>query len=917
MRRDEAAGRSPSPADHADLDDDVSFLADALAETIVRHEGRAVVDLVEAVRDLADRGDDAGDELAALIASMDSDAAIVLARALTTDFHLSTIAEQVHRADELAARARTYRGSLRHTVADLLSDGVPRGEVEALLARLEVRPVFTAHPTEAKRRSVLAKRHQVAELMERRGDPRLDVYEARRLDRRVAEVVDLLWQTEELHHTKPTPRDEAANNLFFLTSLARDVLPVLADDLAALSDEQGLALPDRLAPLRFGTWVGGDRDGNPFVTPEVTLDLLAQQVEQATAVQLDVIDRLVDDLSVSSRITGTPPVLAAFIERGRDAMPDVDRTFGELDAHEPYRLAGSYIRQRLRNTRSRASTGAGHRPGLDYASGDDLLDDLGVLLAAAREAGDASVEAVVLRALRVAGAIGLSMATMDLREHARLLHDALAVLFDASGELDRPYDRLPRDERTSLLVAEIDRRRPLSPRAAVFPETVQTVLGVFDAARVALDRYGPEIVESFIVSMTKGVDDLLAVVVLAREAGLVDPHCDLARIGVVPLLETVDELREAGPLLDALLSVPTYRRLVAARGDVQEVMVGYSDSNRLGGITTSLWEIHRAQRSLRDVAAAHGVHLRLFHGRGGTVGRGGGPTGAAILAQPFGTLDGAIKITEQGEVISDKYGIPALARRNLELALSATVRASLGHRTSRHPLDLVDHWYDVMTLVSDSAHVAYRELIELPEMVEYFLSSTPMEVMGRLNIGSRPVRRATERDAGLGDLRAIPWVFGWTQSRQVVPGWYGVGTGLAAARRAGHDAELKRMLAEWHFFPTFVSNVEMALAKTDLGIARRYVERLTPPHAHHVFERIREEHDRTLEHVLWLLDADDLLTRHPLLRRTLDVRNRNLRALNALQVELLDRARRSPDAGLDRALMLCTNGLASGLRNTG
>jgi phosphoenolpyruvate carboxylase len=356
---------------------------------------------------------------------------------------------------------------------------------------------------------------------------------------------------------------------------------------------------------------------------------------------------------------------------------------------------------------------------------------------------------------------------------------------------------------------------------------------------------------------------------------------------------------------------------VAARGDVQEVMVGYSDSNRLGGITTSLWEIHRAQRSLRDVAAAHGVHLRLFHGRGGTVGRGGGPTGAAILAQPFGTLDGAIKITEQGEVISDKYGIPALARRNLELALSATVRASLGHRTSRHPLDLVDHWYDVMTLVSDSAHVAYRELIELPEMVEYFLSSTPMEVMGRLNIGSRPVRRATERDAGLGDLRAIPWVFGWTQSRQVVPGWYGVGTGLAAARRAGHDAELKRMLAEWHFFPTFVSNVEMALAKTDLGIARRYVERLTPPHAHHVFERIREEHDRTLEHVLWLLDADDLLTRHPLLRRTLDVRNRNLRALNALQVELLDRARRSPDAGLDRALMLCTNGLASGLRNTG
>jgi phosphoenolpyruvate carboxylase len=900
--------------------DDVTLLSGLLDATLERFEGDAVVELVSRVRRLAAQADSRPTaELDELVTSMDVATAVAVVRALTVDFHLTTIVEQVHRADEMAARARTYRGSLRHTIADIIDAGVPTGDVEALLARMELRPVFTAHPTEAKRRSVLAKRHRLAELLSRRRDPRADVYEVRRITRRMAEVVDLLWQTDELRHDKPTPQEEAANTLFYLESLARDVLPVLADDLAALTDEQGLALPDRVAPVRFGTWVGGDRDGNPFVTSDVTFAVIGQHVDRAVATLVHLVDDLIDQLSVSSRLVPVPESLAAFLARSRRDLPEVDERYGVLDATEPYRLACSYIRRRLELTRDRARNDSRREAGRDYSSVDELLDDLEVVLAAAREGCDELVAAVVLRAVRVASAIGLTMVTMDLREHAAPLHDALGTLFDRTGELATPYASLSRRERADLLAAELDRRRPLTRNVDGHLGPAGKVLAVFDVARRAMDRYGDDVIESYIVSMTRGVDDVLAAVVLAREAGLVDVHEGVARIGVVPLLETVDELRVAGPLLNALLSVPSYRRLVEAAGNLQEVMLGYSDSNKLGGITTSNWEIHRAQRALRDVCERHGVRLRLFHGRGGSVGRGGGPTGAAILSQPFRTLDGVIKITEQGEVVPDKYGIPALARRNLELATSATVRASLLHRRSRHPDDVLERWYAVMDRVSDAAYAAYRDLVDDPRLVEYFLGSTPVDVLGRLKIGSRPARRAAEADTGLGDLRAIPWVFGWTQSRQIVPGWFGVGSGIEAARRTGDDDTLQEMVAEWHFFPTFISNIEMALAKTDLVLARRYVERLTPVELHPVFDRIVAEHDRSVAAVRWLLGTDRLLEHHPLLRRTLEVRDRNLRALNVVQVELLDRHRRSTteDPELDLAVALSVNGIASGLRNTG
>ena len=903
---------------------DIRMLGRLLGECLVRQEGPGLLDLVEQVRALAKsaRGGSASDAdaLHALLSGLDADRAGLLVRAFSAYFHLANIAEQVHRTDELAQRSE---GSLEAAVSALEAAGVGPDDVADALGRLELRPVLTAHPTEAVRRSILTKRQRVAALLEERCDARVPAGRRERTEQRIARVIDLMWQTDELRRVRPEPVDEARSILFYLDEVF-GVLPDLLDELVSQLARLGVELPPRARPVRFGTWVGGDRDGNPSVTPEVTLEVLRLQRDRAVTNLLAAVESLVTDLSPSTRLVEISPELEKSLAADREALPEVYARYERLNAEEPYRLKCSYVRQRLLNTRSRLLAGGPARPGLEYARTEQLLDDLEVMRASLLDnAGELIAIGHLDTVLRVAACFGLNLATMDIREHAERNQDALAALFDRLDGREAHYRQLSRDERLGRLSSELRGPRPLASPAGAAPGAEAALLQ-FRMIREALDTFGDDVIESYVVSMTRGPDDVLGAAVLAREAGLVDVPAGVARIGFVPLLETLEEIRSAGAFLDRLLSDAGYRRLVSLRGDVQEVMLGYSDSSKDAGITTALWEIHRAQRGLRDCCQRHGVRLRLFHGRGGTVGRGGGPTWEAILAQPYGTLDGAIKITEQGEVVSDKYGLAALAHRNLELTLAAVVEATLLRRQPRLPPEVIAQWDEVMAFVSDAAHAAYRGFVEDPGLVEYFRSSTPVEELAALNIGSRPARRPGSGGAGgsgdgLEGLRAIPWVFGWTQSRQLVPGWFGLGSGLERATAGGWSQALAEMFEEWEFFRTFVSNVEMVLFKTDLQMARRYVERLVDPSLRHLFAVVADEHERTVEQVLALTGQSRLLERYPVLRRTLDVRNAYLDPINHLQVSLLARVRDGSDLDPEiwQDLLLTMNGIANGLRNTG
>ena len=667
-------------SDGAELRADVRRLGDLLGETIARQEGQSLLDLVEQVRQAVREDSPAG---ANLLAKVDVDDSIRLVRAFNAYFHLANVAEQVHRARTLANERVSGESWLQRASNRIADQKISRDELARSVASLSVRPVFTAHPTEAARRSILSKLATIADLLDAKNVPENN--------RRLAEAIELLWQTDELRLERPEPIDEAMNALYYLDDLSRSTVSQVLEDFAFELNKFGITLDSTARPLSFGSWIGGDRDGNPHVTAEVTKNAITTQVGHSIRVTLERLDALRQSLSVSTRIAGASAELLASVAADLQILPEIEERFRRINVEEPYRLKATAIRHKLLLTQKRHAALKDHEPGRDYGNTQELLDDLLIMRdSLMSHKGELIANGELDRMIRNVSAFGLIHATLDVREHSDRHHHLLNQLFNSVGV--KNYPELSSNERLNLLAAELANPRPLAGNSKdELDELGKQTLATFDAIGEIIERFGNEAIESYIVSMTKGADDLLAAVVLGKQAGLLNLNREdpFSLIGYVPLLETVAELQSADKILESLLAVPEYRQILELRGNVQEVMLGYSDSNKDAGITTSQWEIHRAQRRLRDVAMKHGIALRIFHGRGGSVGRGGGPTYDALIALPWGSVDGEIKMTEQGEVISDKYSLPSLARENVELMLAASLEATVLNRAPRQsPKDL-------------------------------------------------------------------------------------------------------------------------------------------------------------------------------------------------------------------------------------
>jgi len=909
------------------LSEQIHLLGDLLGETIVEQEGRPLFDLVEEVRGLAKShrvGDEAaGERLLQRIEALPLAESRGVVKAFATYFKLVNLAEEQERVRVLRRREREAHRSgaapletIGAAVRDLREAGVAAADVQTLLDRLLIMPVFTAHPTEAKRRTILTKLARIADVLRA-----LDLEDPTPEEERVAqetlrEELVSLWQTEETRAYKPDVMDEVRNGLFYFETVLFDLAPEVT---ASLERAVAAHYPDaRVSPafLRFGSWIGGDRDGNPFVTAAVTEQTLRAHNALALRLLRRGLERLHGHLSTTDRL-GVDDELLRSLDADSGLFPEEARRAEERYARQPYRQKLLYVYRRLGATleASQRAWRADHvvRAGT-YAGAGELLLDLRLLQRSLRRHGGARLADGRLATLaRQAEIFGFHLASLDLRQHSARHASAVAEALERYG-LVKDFAAAPEEQRARTLTDEILAGRPLAPHRLDFsPETNETI-ELFRLARRAHERVGSRGIESYVVSMTRGPSDLLAVLLLARDAGVSDS------LDVVPLFETVADLHQAPATMEKLFSNPAYARHLKARGGAQTVMVGYSDSNKDGGYLSANWELHLAQRALAAVCGQDGVRLTLFHGRGGTVGRGGGPTNRAILAQPPESVGGRLRLTEQGESVTNRYANPALARRHLEQLVHAVLVAS-GPRPTGSP-SRGGAWQQALEGLSPLAEAGYRRLVhETPALVRYLHAATPLEEIGRLNIGSRPARRAGAQ--GLADLRAIPWVFAWTQSRVTLPGWYGLGSAVEAWAGAREErwALLRTMYREWAFFKTMVDNAQLALRGADMLIARVYATLAEAADREAVFPSLSEEYGRSESALCRITGQQDLLDEAPWLQRSIRVRNPYIDPMNYVQVALLRRLRAEPlgpeAEELRDAIRLAVNGIAAGLRNTG
>lgn len=955
----------------APLRHDIHTLGDALGQAIRRHGGDRMYDTVEQLRhnckrlrdysvqlsqepmntQVAEEIQALDQEITRIVSECSLDTAIGVIRAFTVYFHLVNTAEQYHRirrrrTHDLQTTATPPRGSLAWLINFLKQNNLDEPAVQHLLDSLSIELVFTAHPTEATRRSLITKSRRITELLEERDFKKMTPRQHVQWQRELESIVTLLWRTDAVRHVRPTPIDEIKMGIYYLDEVLYDALPDLYDEFEDLlhSDYPSIEVPPF---LRLGSWIGGDQDGNPFVGPATLLEALNLQRGYIIDHYRAAIRSLAQEYSQSLNHLQITDELKASLAQDVTRLPNYERDFGGPMALEPYRHKFSFMWNRLEATKvqapgtktaifpfSPATHTATKTLSVPYANAEELLADLRLVQRSLlHDREDDLAHGQLTKLIRQVEVFGFHFAALDTRQHSARHEAAIAELLSVTGISKEDYTKLDEEERVKVLEYLLRDPRLLTHAGLVLSDATSHILNTFSAIRQAREMFGERAVTCYIISMANSLSDLLEVQLLCKEAGI-------DNLPIVPLFETIGDLRSCTEMLEQAFMHPDYKRYLQRCNMQQQVMLGYSDSSKDGGILTSGWELYKAQERLAALGRQCGVAITMFHGRGGAIGRGGGPIYEAILGQPPHTVNGRIRITEQGEMLSFKYGLHEIAIRNMELVVAGVVQSSI-------PDDLLastkkaipEGWIDVLNNLSERAYTQYRRFIyEDPDFVHFFEQATPILELGWLNIGSRPARRTTGHS--IEELRAIPWIFSWMQSRYVLPSWYGVGTALEEYIQENpdvHIAQLRQMYAEWPFLHAFLDNMQMTLSKADMHIARHYAQLVDDDTVRQqIAQAIEQEYGRTQQALLRIVGIHTLLEHSPVLQESIRRRNPYVDPLSYFQIMLLQRLRKlgdplalppeneqqaSPEererASLTYAVLLTVNGIAAGVRNTG
>lgn len=906
---------------------EVSFLGSTLGHVLVEQEGKAFFELVEMIRrmaiDLRKNFDSRLEKkLLKKIKSLDLPTLTKVIRAFTVYFQLVNLAEDKHRIRrkrDYELQKRIQPGSLDDILDRLCKANIPYSRVQKAMDELSVELVLTAHPTEAKRRTVFGKIFELEKLLFKREFRFLTPREEEEIDHRIYEQITLLWQTDELRRRRQTVLDEVDNGLFYMDEILFNALPAMMMRLReVVSKSYGKKITLRPS-FKLGSWIGGDRDGNPFVDHQVTLETVRRHKDAILKKYIESTKLLLEQMSQSMHLVGVPAKLLKSIERDASEMPLFAAATAEKSQSEPYRKKLVLMQRRLVNTlrlnasESRPKTAPNQTIEGSYAHAGDFKKDLELLLDSIKHHKGKQVVSSLRTLILSVDLFGFYFAQLDVRDNSAVIAGATAELIKKADYSSAPFEGMDENEKTKLLHQLIRNAPHKNFSSLKLSESTKEVLATLTAIGEIRSRFDPHAVGSYILSMTQSKIDILSVLWLTKEIGIED-------LMIVPLFETIDDLKNASMIMSHVYADPFYSKHLIRMKRCQEIMIGYSDSNKSGGFVTSNWMLYQAQQRLTRVARKFKVEHTFFHGRGGSIGRGGGPVNQAIMAQPQGTIDGRIKMTEQGEMVHAKYGNPYIAQRTLELVASAVLHENLMHAKESTK---IPGWEEVMESLSQTAYQTYLDLIkESDRFLDYYSQSTPIDEVSRLNLGSRPAKR--RRDGGLKDLRAIPWVFSWMQSRQTVPGWFGFGTAVekfSASNRLQAIAVLKQMYREWPFFKALVDFMQMSLCKADMNIAGHYVNLVKEIEIRDAyFDKIRSEFKITEQAVLAITDQTELLQKNVSLQHSIRLRNPYVDPLNYAQIVLLEVLRNSKRINremTERAVFLSINGVAQGLRNTG